>query len=260
MDENTPVARSSHTILTVGNIPEQSRDLGPLLQRLGINFTHVETAEQALDTLEKRSAPFSLVISDQRLSGIKGTALLARIKERSPETIRFLLTRYSDMQTIISAVNKGAVHRYISMPWEDTKMSEAMTWGLLKYEHHLEAQTLFTLATKQNGKLYELNCTLMETGREHDKASKALEREITTLRAALKEKTMNRPMSAKKLTALLVHILENTDSDAQKLLDHLYHRSIIRLYADYTNFCMENNIQMTDLETKDSHDGRHPTA
>ncbi len=255
MNERTPPAKFSHTILTVGNIPKQSQDVGPLLQHLGIAFTHVKTADQALEAVNNHPVPFSLVISDQRLEGMKGTALFAHIKGRSPGTIRFLLTRYSDMQTIISAVNTGAVHKYISMPWDETQLSEAVAWGLMQYEHHLENQTLLTLATQQNDKLYELDCTLMEIGREHDKASKALEGVITALKAALKEKTINRPMSAKKLAALLVHILENTDTDPKKLLDHLYRRSITNLYADYTNFSMENDIQMTPLKTEDIHDG-----
>ncbi|WDP92592.1 MAG: response regulator [Desulfobacter sp.] len=246
MDQINPLEQYTHKVLTVGNIQEQSRDVGPVLQGLGIESVHVDTADQAVSTIEKAPRPFSIVICDQRLEGMTGSELLAHVKKNTPETIRFLITRYSDMETIISAVNTGAVHRYISMPWNETQMEDAVSWGTRSYEHHLESKKLFTMAKAQNGKLYELNCELVEAAKRNDTESKTLEREIAGLKAALSEKSASRPMSQKKIITLILHAIQNTDKDPGEMLNALYTQSIMDLYSAFTDLALRNGIEMPE--------------
>ncbi len=240
-----------HQVLIAGSIPDQSVSVGPLLEKLGIQFTHVKNSEAGLKEIEKATIPFSLVICDQRMDGLQGTEFLSRVKEASPGTIRFLITGYSQLDIIISAVNKGAVHRYISKPWEPDQMVEALKSGLSKYERHLDSGRLFALAKTQNGKLYELNCELMEATKRHDQESKKLEKEIHAIAAQLKEKTAKRPLKQKQLAKKASQYLEACETDKKNELDNLYEQVLLNIFQDFTELALRNGIELTEPGTPD---------
>lgn len=58
-----------------------------------------------------------VVVSDQRMPAVSGTELLARIRDIAPQTVRMLLTGYSEVESAIGAVNDGEIHRYLTKPW-----------------------------------------------------------------------------------------------------------------------------------------------
>jgi len=240
--------KNVHQVLTVGDRPEQTRDVGPVLDQMEIKFFHVTTGEQGLKALESALLPFSLVICDQRLNGMKGTRFLAQVKEIAPDTIRFLITGYSDMETIISAVNQGAVHRYISVPWHEDQMAEAVQSGITRYEHHLESDRLFALAKAQNGQLYELNCELMETGKVHDQESKTIEKDIAAIKAKLKQKTAQRSLPPKQIMKHILNTLQEKDKDNPSKLNNLYTHSIASLHMAFTDFALRNGMEMPESD------------
>lgn len=84
--------------------------------RRDLDVTTAESAEEAMLLMEKD--PFPVVLSDQRMPGTTGSALLARIRARWPRTVRFLLTGYSDLEAVVDAVNEGGIHAYVSKPWD----------------------------------------------------------------------------------------------------------------------------------------------
>ncbi len=58
-----------------------------------------------------------VVVSDQRMPDMPGTELLARMREVSPDTVRVLLTGYSDIDAAVGALNDGEIWRYLAKPW-----------------------------------------------------------------------------------------------------------------------------------------------
>ncbi len=66
--------------------------------------------------LATRVSP-AVVISDQRMPGLSGIALLTHLKERLPTTVRILVTGFSDHGAIVEAVNSAAVHHYLEKPF-----------------------------------------------------------------------------------------------------------------------------------------------
>ncbi len=72
------------------------------------------SGEEALDKMEEEH--FDIVLTDQRMNGISGIELLTRIKDEYPETIRLLITAYSDVKTAKDAVNDAQVHYYLEKP------------------------------------------------------------------------------------------------------------------------------------------------
>jgi serine/threonine-protein kinase len=82
---------------------------------------HVTTdAAEALEML--KSQHFHLLVSDQRMPNMNGTELLSKAKMVSPNTVRILLTGYSDLAAIIGSINEGEVYRFANKPWNTTEI------------------------------------------------------------------------------------------------------------------------------------------
>lgn len=84
---------------------------------------HVATeGAQALELMAKHH--FHVIVSDQRMPTMTGTELLAKARVASPDTVRILLTGYSDLAAIVGSVNEGEVYRFASKPWntQDIRM------------------------------------------------------------------------------------------------------------------------------------------
>lgn len=88
----------------------------------------VESAEQALECLAHE--PVAVIVSDQRMTGMSGDELLRRVKELSPDTVRMIVTAYSDLEPILMAVNEGLVARYVVKPWDRAELEETLRWAV----------------------------------------------------------------------------------------------------------------------------------
>ena len=69
-------------------------------------------------------------MTDQRMPGEKGVWLLERARQLCPRIIRILVTAYSDMDAAISAVNSGAIYKYVSKPWDPPQLELTLKRGL----------------------------------------------------------------------------------------------------------------------------------
>jgi len=88
--------------------------------------------QKALDFVSKYD--MHVIVSDQRMPEMLGVEFLRRSREISPNSVRMLLTGYSDLAAIVGSMNDGEVYRFISKPWDNTElrniMGEAVTIGL----------------------------------------------------------------------------------------------------------------------------------
>jgi two-component system response regulator HupR/HoxA len=62
------------------------------------------------------------VLSDQRMPGESGSEFLAWVKETHPDTVRILITGFSDFDSVVSAVNKGQIWHFLHKPWEPAQL------------------------------------------------------------------------------------------------------------------------------------------
>ncbi|RRA47860.1 FAD-dependent oxidoreductase [Acidipila sp. EB88] len=79
------------------------------------------SGQAALDTCEqlhKRGDPVALIVSDQRMPGMTGVALLERVEKLYPDAKRTLLTAYADTEAAIQAINSARIHYYLTKPWD----------------------------------------------------------------------------------------------------------------------------------------------
>lgn len=65
-----------------------------------------------------RDQRIHVVVSDQKMPQMRGADLLRQIKDISPNTMRLLLTGYSELDAILASVNEGEIFRFINKPWD----------------------------------------------------------------------------------------------------------------------------------------------
>ncbi|MEZ4846441.1 MAG: sigma-54 dependent transcriptional regulator [Bdellovibrionota bacterium] len=87
----------------------------------------VKTASSAQEALEVlKTEHFPLVISDQRMPGMTGIELCEKLVTVSPQSIRMILTAYTETQMLLDAINKGHVHDYIVKPWKKSDLKPVL--------------------------------------------------------------------------------------------------------------------------------------
>jgi YesN/AraC family two-component response regulator len=60
------------------------------------------------------------------MPGMTGVEFFSLVSEKFPDTTRILLTGYAELDTVINAVNKGSVYRFLSKPWDDADLLETL--------------------------------------------------------------------------------------------------------------------------------------
>ncbi|MDX1754627.1 MAG: response regulator [Marinobacter sp.] len=114
-----------------------------------------EGARQGLEVLAER--PIDLIVSDMRMPEMDGATFLAEVRKRWPFSVRFLMTGYADMNAAISALNQGGINRYISKPWDEDALLEAIEEGLRIRRLEREKKRLIDKSRRQNEELRRLN-------------------------------------------------------------------------------------------------------
>ena len=109
------------------------------LRRMLHDKFHIYTAdsgEKGLAAVEQ-NGPFAVVISDMRMPGMNGAEFLARIRKDAPDTVRMLLTGFTDLDAAIAAVNEGNIFRFLTKPCRKDELVGAINLGLAQYRSTL---------------------------------------------------------------------------------------------------------------------------
>jgi len=76
--------------------------------------------KNALDTLEKEE--IHIIISDLSMPEMGGLALLEEVEQKYPDIVRLVLSARKDSDTVLEAINRGQVYRYITKPWDEYEL------------------------------------------------------------------------------------------------------------------------------------------
>ena len=103
-------------------VDDEERILTALRSVFRMNY-HVFTATSGAQAMEfaTKFRPH-VVVSDQRMPEMTGVQMLRQIKEAAPNTVRILLTGYSDLASIVGSINEGEVFRFVSKPWDNQEI------------------------------------------------------------------------------------------------------------------------------------------
>lgn len=120
-----------HTILCV----DDEIDNVEALERLLRKKYHILKATSGAEGLEiLKENQVSLVISDQRMPKMSGVQFLSKSMKVQPQAIRILLTGYTDVESIIDAINAGEIYKYITKPWDPHDLAITIDKAIEKFE------------------------------------------------------------------------------------------------------------------------------
>ena len=119
------------------------------------NLILTEYPEEVLKILEKREV--QVIISDQRMPTMTGTELLETVAEKFPDIRRYLLTAFTDAETVIEAVNVGRVHGYIKKPMKADEIRASISSSLEVYHLRKKNRQILEELEKANAELLNMD-------------------------------------------------------------------------------------------------------
>ncbi|MFZ6770940.1 EAL domain-containing protein [Undibacterium sp. Di26W] len=105
--------------------------LSRLFRRENYHILVASGAEEALALLALH--PVGVILTDQRMPGMTGTELLARTRKLYPKTIRMVLSGYTGLDSLTEAINRGEIYKFLTKPWNDQDLLEAVREGFRRY-------------------------------------------------------------------------------------------------------------------------------
>ena len=92
------------------------------------------SAEEAYELMATRE--ISVVLCDQRMPRVSGTEFLTRVKHLHPDTVRMVLSGYTDLKSVTDAVNHGNIFKFLHKPWDDADLLAALEEAFARYEQN----------------------------------------------------------------------------------------------------------------------------
>ena len=120
-----------HTLLLVDDEPGIRAALTRMLRGDGYRILTAGNGAEGLELLAVN--PVQVIISDQRMPGMSGTEFLNTVKELYPDTVRIILSGYTDLQVVTESVNRGAVFKFLTKPWNDDLLREQVRDAFRRY-------------------------------------------------------------------------------------------------------------------------------
>lgn len=123
-----------HTLLVVDDEPDVCDSVHDLLRR-DYRVLRASSAQDGYRLMQEEEV--HIIMTDQRMPRITGVELLANVKARSPHAVRLLFTGYTDVESIIAAINQGHVFHFLKKPWHPEELIDAVREAADEYDRIL---------------------------------------------------------------------------------------------------------------------------
>jgi|SaaInl4_150m_RNA_FD_contig_111_149999_length_8633_multi_2_in_0_out_0_7 CheY-like chemotaxis protein len=208
--------RSVPQILFVDDEPAVLRALRRLFADEPVEILMAESGEKALALIEQGAQP-CVILSDQNMPHMKGSVFLAEAKARLPDSVRFMLTGYADLDAAVDAINQGGISRYLSKPWRDEEVLVAVRDAVQYHRLIVENRALTQELHERNRQLEDLNANL----------EGLVAMRTRTLEEKLKELEGRNILQEHLLT---IHPLENTVEMVRYVIAGVMEIDVVRIY------------------------------
>ena len=143
------------TLLLVDDEENITSALVRLLRRDGYNILRANGGEAGLALLAEHDV--GVIISDQRMPGMSGVEFLSKVREQYPDTVRIVLSGYTELNSVTDAINRGAVYKFLTKPWEDDLLRANVEEAFQRYEMRMENARLARELEDANEELTRIN-------------------------------------------------------------------------------------------------------
>jgi diguanylate cyclase (GGDEF)-like protein/PAS domain S-box-containing protein len=112
----------AQTLLLVDDDVNVLSSLHRLFRRDGYRILTAVSPTEAFELLALH--PVQVILCDQRMPIMNGTEFLSKVKEMYPDTIRIILSGYTGLEAVLDSINRGAIYRFYTKPWDDTQLRD----------------------------------------------------------------------------------------------------------------------------------------
>ena len=147
--------QDQYMVLCVDDEENILNSLKRLLRKESYRLLTANSGQEGLKLLEENDV--HLVISDQRMPEMSGTDFMAKVKTEHPDTMRIILTGYTDVDSITESINKGHVYKFLLKPWNDQNLKLEINQALEQYELVQANKRLHEQVLQQNEELTKMN-------------------------------------------------------------------------------------------------------
>jgi response regulator RpfG family c-di-GMP phosphodiesterase len=206
LEEWSPLTEDTYceypTVLFVDDEPHILKAITRMFDPLDYEVWTAEGGPDAIELLEARDGEPAVVVADQRMPEMPGSELLAHIRENYPDIVRVMLTGNENLDTAISAINRGHVFRFITKPWDHDEflqaLDDAVEYNYLRVSKRRNERYI----ARQNERLRELNdhleCRVQERTAELQQSHREVKRLYGELESSF-DKTIKAMMSIMEL-------------------------------------------------------------
>jgi len=122
----------ARTLLLLDDEENVLRSLARLFRRDGYTVLVANNVAEAFAQLA--SQPVQVILSDQRMSDMSGTEFLGQVRGLYPDTMRLVLSGYTDLATVTAAIATGQIYRFLTKPWNDDELRDHIRQAFVAYE------------------------------------------------------------------------------------------------------------------------------
>ncbi|MBT9569236.1 MAG: response regulator [Thiobacillus sp.] len=170
MSTMTASEYANGTLLVVDDEANILAALTRLFRRDGYRLLSATSGEAGLALLAENEV--GVILSDQRMPDMTGVEFLRAARERCPDTVRVMLSGYTDLSSVTDSVNKVAIYKFLTKPWDDDALREIVRKAFHLYRVTRENTRLTTALKDVNASLTRLNQELEQ--RVADKTREAM--------------------------------------------------------------------------------------
>ena len=140
IEANSTAVGSERVLLIVDDEPSVLASLRRLLRRTEFEVLVSGSVDEAFNLLATRNV--GVIVCDQRMPAMTGTEFLRRVRELHPNVVRIVLSGYTELNSVIDAVNRGAIYKFLTKPWDDQVLLESLRDAFRMYEMNRENREL----------------------------------------------------------------------------------------------------------------------
>jgi CheY-like chemotaxis protein len=156
--------KRARTLLLVDDEPNILAALKRQLRGAGLHILTATSGAEGLQRLQDEHV--DVIVSDQRMPGMTGVEFLRAVKHSHPDTVRMVLSGFTELQSVTDAVNEGAIYKFLTKPWDDTQLRAHILEAFRNKEMADENRRLDLAVRTANQGLAQANRQLEEVLRQ----------------------------------------------------------------------------------------------
>ncbi len=157
----------SEALPTVLVVDDEVRSQDAMRRTLDEDFTvfTASSADEARGLLQRQ--PVSVILCDQRMPGVTGVTFLKEVREQWPETVRIVISGYTDSEDIIAGINEAGIYQYILKPWAPDHLLDSVRNAVEAQALQRQTSRLDLELRTSNRVLRQRTATQMAQARSH---------------------------------------------------------------------------------------------